>query len=455
MKKLKYIVTISLIISMSSCSNDFVELSPTDRLNAVDFYNTKDDFNTAVIGAYAKLQGQVNLYFELVEWRSDYLNLLSPTAGDQDRYNIVKFQETPDNSILQSAWANYYNGIYRTNLVIENIGVASFDETLKKQYEAEARFIRALTYFNIVRIWGDAPIVLRTITVAESLKLGRSPVDKVYEVIEADLEYAVVNLPASQVLGRATSGAAKALLGKVYLTEKKYPEAITILNQVVGQYTLLPSIASVFSVGNKANTEIIFSIRYNKEIAGEGHGLWFGINDITTTPFTTKLLNAYSLSDSRKAMIDYVSSGNRLVPGKFFDTQNAITTNFGNDYILLRYSDALLMLAEALNEQGYQSAGVAFGYLNDVRVRSNLTAYTAANLPDQASFRTAVLKERFLEFPLEGHRWFDLIRTNTAAAEISSVIGVDIESYQLLYPVPQAEVEKINNPTIFYQNDGY
>lgn len=439
----------------TSCSNDFVELAPQDFLNSEDFYKTKDDFNSALIAAYAKLQGQVGLYFELVEWRSDNLDLGAPTAGTQDRYNINKFQETSANGIIQDAWANFYNGIFRTNVILDKIRGADFDDTLKKQFEAEARFLRALTYFNIVRIWGDAPIVLKEISASESLVIGRSQVAEVYAAIEVDLVYAVANLPATQDLGRATSGAAKALLGKVYLTEKKYDDAVTVLNQVVGQYSLLPNVASVFDVDNKANNEIIFSIRFNKEVVGEGHGAWFAVSDISISPFTLKLVNAYQISDNRKALVDYKLTGNLLVPGKFFDRESIATRNFGNDYILLRQADVLLMLAEALNEQSYQASGDAFSYLNQVRLRAGLGAFTSVDLPDQTSFRSAVLNERFLEFPFEGHRWFDLIRTNTAEAEINSAIGISIQSYQLLYPVPQAEIEKINNTSIFYQNDGY
>ena len=334
---------------------------------------------------------------------------------------------------------------------------AIFDETLKKQYEAEARFIRALTYFNIVRLWGDAPIILRVISVEESLEIGRSPAHEVYEAIEEDLQFAASNLPSSyaaQEFGRATSGAAKTLLGKVYLSQNKYSEAITILNEVAGQYSLLNDISDVFDTENKNNNEIIFSIRFNKEIQGEGHSLWFAVSDLSISPFTSKLVNAYTVSDTRKSLIEYQAVGNLFVPAKFHDTESAFR-NFGNDYILLRQADVLLMLAEALNEQSYQSNGDAFNYLNDVRIRANLSPVTSSEVSDQASFRDAVLNERFLEFPFEGHRWFDLIRTNTADTEINSGIGVSIQEYQLLYPVPQVEIEKINNESLIYQNEGY
>ena len=447
---------ISLLI-LFSCSDSFTDITSENDLTTDNFYQTADDFNTAVLGAYAKLQGQVGIYFELVEWRSDNLDLLAPTAGTQDRFNINKFQETSANQLITSAWDNFYNGIYRCNVITDNITNIVFDEVLKKQYEAEARFIRALTYFNIVRFWGDAPLVLNLVSVEESLRIGRSPIAEVYNVIESDLTYAMNNLPTSypaQDFGRVTQGAAKTLLGKVYLTQNRYDDAVNILNQVVDQYSMMGDIVDVFDTENKNNSEIIFSIRFNKNIQSEDHGLWFGISDISTTPFTPKLLSAYEPFDRRLSLIDYQPIGSLLVPGKFFDTESSFRS-FGNDYILLRYADVLLMLAEALNQQGYEASGSAFNYLNAVRERSGLESLTPTELPNQDDFKEAVLKERFLEFPLEGHRWFDLTRTNTAATQINIGIGVNIQNYQLLYPVPQTEIQKINNSIIFYQNEGY
>jgi len=454
----KYSLLILSLFVILSCNDDFVELFPENNLSSGEFYKTQQDFNAGVIAAYAKLQGQVGIYFELIEWRSDNLDLLAPTAGDQDRFNINKFQETSANEEIRNAWANFYNGIFRCNQVISNIPNADFDQELVNQYEAEARFVRALTYFNVVRFWGDAPIVLSPITQEESLTLGRSPVEDVYNVIEEDLLFAVENLPASysqQNVGRATSGAARTLLGKVYLTQGKYEDCINTLNQVLNQYQLLDDVADVFDTNNKENQEIIFSIRFDKEIQGEGHGLWFAVTDISISPLTNKLLSAYDEEDNRLPLITYQTVDNRLAPGKFVDEESEVTQNFGNDYILLRYADVLLMYAEALNAQGYQANGEAFNVLNQVRTRAGLPAYTSSDLQNESSFQQAVLNERLLEFPLEGHRWFDLIRTNTATEEIQSGIGVSIQNYQLLYPVPQSEIEKINNPEIFYQNEGY
>jgi len=459
MKTIIYIL--SVVFLLTSCSKDFLEIDPEGDFNAENFYKTEGEFNAALTGAYAKLQGQIDIYFELTEYRSDYLDFAAPTAGTQDRFDITKFQDNSANVLIRDAWANYMNGLLRCNVITDNLPAANLSESFKKQIEGEARFIRALTYFNMVRLWGDVPIILKQVTPQESLTLGRSPISEVYKVIENDLLFAKDNLKLTNN-GRATSGAAKALLGKVYLTQKKYPEAITVLSELIGKYSLQPNIADVFDTTKKQNSELIFSIQFYKGISTEDHGLWLSVSDVTTTPFTQKLLNAYQLApviDARKAMVDYRLGGtknNIFVPGKFYDTPvNTTNNNFGNDYTILRYADVLLMLSEALNEESYQPAGSAFDYLNDVRTRSKLTPLTPTNLPDQASFRDAVLYERFLEFPFEGQRWFDLIRTNTATKEIKSGKGINILPYQLLYPVPQTEIQKINNPSIFYQNEGY
>lgn len=451
MKKIIYIL--SIVFIFTGCTKDFLEIGPETNLNSQDFYTTQNEFNTALNATYAKLQSQVEFYVELVEWRSDNLDLSAPTAGTQDRYNINKFIETSANELIRDAWANYFNGILRCNVITDNLKSANFDENIKNQIEAEARFIRALTYFNMVRLWGDIPIILTKVSPTESLLIGRSPVSEVYKAIEADLEFASQNLPTTNN-GKATSGAAKALLGKVYLTQKKYTEAITTLNDVVGKYSLLPNISDVFETTNKTNNEIIFSIQFDKNILGEGHGLWFSLTDVSISPFTTKLQNGFEMGDARKLMIEYQSIGNLFVPGKFFDTLSSATNDYGNDYILLRYADVVLMLAEAINEQSYTTSGNAYTYLNSVRSRAGLEPLTSAELQNQASFRDAVLNERFLEFPLEGHRWFDLIRMGAAQQEISD-IGISIQNYQLLYPIPQTEIEKINNTTLYYQNTGY
>ncbi len=453
---MKNIYILFVLLLIAGCSDDFLELTPKDTLNGETFYTTENEFNEALIGIYAKLQGQVNIYFEMSEWRSDYLDLGAPTSGTQDRFNINKFVDTPSNGIIEGAWANFYNGILRSNLIINRITGAGFEETTKSQIEAEARFIRALTYFNIVRLWGDAPIILTEISAEQGLEIGRSPVSEVYVEIENDLNYAIQNLPSSKDLGRATSNAAKALLGKVLLTQGKYGDAETVLRELIGGvYSLQPNLADVFDPNNKGNNEIIFSIRFNKDVLDEGHGYWFSVGDLSTVNLTDKLVNAFSVGDLRANMIAYQpTNDNSFIPAKFFDAK--VDNKVGNDFIVLRYADVLLMLAEAINEQAYSATGDAYTFLNEVRNRAGLTTpLTATDLPNQEAFRATVLNERFLEFPLEGQRWFDLIRTGAANDEILSAIGVNVSNDRFIYPIPNAEIEKINNDQLYYQNTGY
>ena len=444
------LLLLSLIASFS-CSKQFTELAPENFLNAQEFYKTKDDFNSALIAAYARLQTHVSINFEL-EYRSDNLNIQAPTAGTQDRYDLNEFVETTANGIIQNAWRTYYNQIFRSNVIISNIENVSFEG--KSIIEAEARFIRALTYFNVVRLWGDAPLVLAPLNPKATLEASRSSVSDIYEVIEQDLSFAVEQLPLTNEFGRATSGAAKGLLGKVYLTQGKYTLAIDELENVGSQYQLLNNVREVFDASNKQNAEILFSIRFDKDIEGEGHSLWLGVSDVSTADLSSKLIDAYAAEDQRSFLVNYQPNENLFAPGKFLDTESQSTRRYGNDYILLRYADILLMLAEAINEQGYAPNGSAFAHLNAVRGRAGLSPLSSSELATQEQFREAVLNERFLELPYEGHRWFDLIRTETAQQELRE-LGKSVQSHQLLLPIPQSEIEKVNNPNILWQNPGY
>ena len=458
---MKKIYLVFLIFSMLSCSDDFLELAPESEANADNFYQNEDDFNTALVGVYANLQSQVSdVYFEMTGYRSDNMQLDAPTAGTQDRYNIDVFQETSANGIILDAWALLYNGIAQSNEIISRIDGADFSENLKNQLEGEARFLRAMNYFNLVRFWGNVPLVLNPVSPNEALSIGRNDESEVYLAIEEDLIFASENLPESFTgddFGRATAGAANAMLGKVYLTEEKYSEAKTVLEKVIngGQYLLLDSIQDVFDVNNKGNEEVIFAIRYNKEVIDEGHGTWFTVPDPTTSSVVSaSLVNSYADNDLRKNLIEFTQSGSAFILNKFYDELSETTNTTGNDYIVLRYADVLLMHAEVLNELGYESDGEAFERLNEVRVRAGLVMVSGAEISDQAAFRAFVLNERRLELPLEGERWFDLIRTKTAVEAIEEV-GVSIQKYQFLYPVPQTEIEKINNTDLFSQNEGY
>lgn len=448
---------------MTSCGDSFFDLEPASSVTIDKVYKTASDYNVAVIGCYAKLQSQVNFYTECCEYRSDNLSLGAPTAGTQDRYDIDHFTEKASNGILSSYWANFNNNVYRCNLLLDQIDGANFAENLKKQYKGEAMFIRALNYFNMYRIWGGVPATKHVVSAAEALKVARYSDEQMFDLIAGDLKEIVDNnyLPetySSADMGRATSGAAKALLGKVYLTFHKWTEAKDILSQLIGKYQLVSPIAQVFNVDNKNNNEIIFAVHFNKEIEGEGHSYWYNLTNASDdTNQTSSLLNTFPTGDARKDLITYVQvEKNVRLMNKFYDTKSPTFKTVGNDQILLRYADVLLMYAEALNEIQYDASegSLALKYLNAVRQRAGISNLTAKQLPTQEKFRKGILVERQREFPYEGQRWFDLVRMGFAKS-VMAENGVEIKDYQLLFPIPQQEIEKVGDKSILWQNPGY
>lgn len=462
MKKILVLASLATLL-MTSCGDSFFDLEPASSVTIDKVYKTASDYNVAVIGCYAKLQSQVNFYTECCEYRSDNLSLGAPTAGTQDRYDIDHFTEKPSNGILSSYWANFNNNVYRCNLLLDQIDGANFAENLKKQYKGEAMFIRALNYFNMYRIWGGVPATKHVVSAAEALKVARYSDEQMFDLIAGDLKEIVDNnyLPetySSADMGRATSGAAKALLGKVYLTFHKWTEAKDILSQLIGKYQLVSPIAQVFNVDNKNNNEIIFAVHFNKEIEGEGHSYWYNLTNASDdTNQTSSLLNTFPTGDARKDLITYVQvEKNVRLMNKFYDTKNPTFKTVGNDQILLRYADVLLMYAEALNEIQYDASegSPALKYLNAVRQRAGISNLTVKQLPTQEKFRKGILVERQREFPYEGQRWFDLVRMGFAKS-VMAENGVEIKDYQLLFPIPQQEIEKVGDKSILWQNPGY
>ena len=462
MKKILVLASLATLL-MTSCGDSFFDLEPASSVTIDKVYKTASDYNVAVIGCYAKLQSQVNFYTECCEYRSDNLSLGAPTAGTQDRYDIDHFTEKPSNGILSSYWANFNNNVYRCNLLLDQIDGANFAENLKKQYKGEAMFIRALNYFNMYRIWGGVPATKHVVSAAEALKVARYSDEQMFDLIAGDLKEIVDNnyLPetySSADMGRATSGAAKALLGKVYLTFHKWTEAKDILSQLIGKYQLVSPIAQVFNVDNKNNNEIIFAVHFNKEIEGEGHSYWYNLTNASDdTNQTSSLLNTFPTGDARKDLITYVQvEKNVRLMNKFYDTKSPTFKTVGNDQILLRYADVLLMYAEALNEIQYDASegSLALKYLNAVRQRAGISNLTVKQLPTQEKFRKGILVERQREFPYEGQRWFDLVRMEFAKS-VMAENGVEIKDYQLLFPIPQQEIEKVGDKSILWQNPGY
>lgn len=455
MKKIIYISTIALAL-LSACSDSFIELAPISEGNAESFYQTPADFEQAVIAIYNNLQSADQYgsndtrygggFYSLMEVRADDVTDGEATSGiGKSVYEIDAFQDNTLNDIVEGSWKSIFKTIFDANTVITRIENIEIEASLKNQYLGEARFLRALSYFNAVRLWGKLPIITKEISPQEAQELSRQPVEQIYQLIKDDLLFAVQNLPISfpGQEGRATSEAAKAFLGKVYLTQEKWKDAMEILQQVTS-YQLLEDINDVFALDNELNNEIIFSVRFKAGTDDEGH-LGFG------TPEYPLLLNEYEATDDRLTLLDKVAGSNDTYPRKFFEDGSS---QLGRDFPVLRYADVLLMKAEALNELAYEADGEALSLLNEIRSRSNASTYTVGELATQSEFRNVILKERRLELALELHRWFDLLRTNTALTAMENA-GISVQNYQLLYPIPQNEINIYNNPSQFPQNDGY
>lgn len=448
-------------LALTSCE-DFLNQKPQSVASTANFYRNDADIENGVNACYANLQKSQlygNFMITMAETRSDNIEDQNPGGNAGRDYNIDHFTAGADNAAITAVWQYSYHTIMRCNAVLDNINACS-NEQNKLQSAGEVRFIRALMYFNIVRFWGAAPIVRSQLSIDQSIASKRDDVNEIYSLIEDDLDFAASNLPKSYSktnAGKATSGAALCLLAKVYMTQQKWNKSKTALERLLsseydGIYELLPDINDVFRQDNKLNAEMMFVVHYSKTIVGEGHT--FDQYYKNASLLDLNLRTGYEATDVRKGLIETTNIDKDNTPFvKFYDTFDLTTKNVGYDQPILRYADVLLMYAETLNELGYDASenSVALTYLNKIRNRSKASAYSITDLKDQISFRKAVLKERRLEFPLEMHRWFDLIRTNTAEEALAKV-GITISKNDYLYPIPKTELDLCPG---LYQNPGY
>jgi hypothetical protein len=460
---MRYSILPLCLLLLSGCQEDFLELAPISSPNVANFYRTPGDIENGVNAAYATLQSG-DLYggrdlSDLTEYRGDIAFDNDPSASSGIRFNVDRFLAGAANEIIEDVWQRLYQLVYRANVVLDKLDeVEGLDAEAARRYEGELRFLRGLAYFHAVQLWGAVPLVLTADDPETSRGHVRNDPTDVYAAIVADLEFAAANLPAdypADQVGRATAGAARGLLGKVYLTRENWAQAAATLETVVesGNYALQPSIAAVFDPANEYNSEILFAVRFTADNPDESHGYYFSsaIGDFVEPTYR----GSFREGDERAGMLELVTPPGTatLVPAKYFEPP-ANTGDVGTDFPVLRYADVLLMLAEALNELGYEPDGAAFTHLNAVRTRAGLPAYTATDLPDQAAFRDAVLRERCWELPLENHRWYDLLRSGRAIPALAEV-GITIGPDDLLFPIPNSQVLIYNNPGEFAQNPGY
>ncbi len=474
MKVIKYFYILLFIGALISCKK--LDEKPVSVFTTSQFYKTKEDAIAAVNSIYhAGLNnGGVTMYNRLIHQAVEILSddaIASQRVTNADVRAMAAITYSTTNDRIDELWKEHYIAINRANIAIDRIPFIDMDATLRERLVNEAKFLRGLLYFNLVRLWGEVPLVLHEVTSLDrnSIHVAKSPVESVYTQIINDLTDAE-KLPAfmgGADAGRATGGAAKALLSKVYLTkrewEKAAAKALEVINGPYG-YDLFQDYADVFRAETKNGKEHIFSAQCKSFVNGQGNRLAssatpVGIPGIAAAGSDEPMLPAtyelYSANDKRRDVTfftEIVSPENGNVykfPPRFFKYFDPSTvknpTESPRNIPIIRFAEVLLIYAEAVNE--VSGPGSAYDAINRVRKRAGLDPLSGL---DQSSFREAVYLERRLELMFEFHRWFDLIRTKRMVSALHAVGKTNASEKHYLHPIPQREIDL--NPKL-EQND--
>lgn len=479
-----------ILLVMLSCS-DFLDKPLQGQLTQENFPVTEADARQATNAMYNILRDPSyhSGTFPILDIMSDDAAKGSnPTDGASTIGTYNSFTHIPTESNINSWWNVLYVGVKRTNVVIEKVPAITMDENLKKRYIGEAHFLRALLYFDLVRAWGDVPLITAT---EQQTNLVRTPKDQIYALIVDDLLKAIDALPeksqyAAEDMGRATKGAAKGILAKVYLFLGDYTNTAKYALEVINsaQYQLVEQFEDANSKRGEFSSESIFEIgALPFEGILNGGSQYANVQGVRGTPNrgwgfnrpTVDLMNTFETNDPRRdatiiflgEVIDGVTivgddgtpdetkDGNGVTVEmetynqKVWTPGSNVPTQFDHNRRILRYADVLLMAAEALNKNG--DPGTALQYLNQVRARAR--AGNPAILPDRTETNTdalndLILHERRVELALEGHRFWDLVRTNKAEAVLGP-LGFKKGKHELL-PIPQIEMDLTGN--VWQQN---
>jgi len=491
--KAYHFILVFLAVMASGCE-DFLDKELQGSLTQSSFPVTKEDALLATNAVYASVRSWYynSGGYPILDIMSDDAHKGSnpndqlATVGPYDNFNI-----TPTQDGLDRWWATLYEGIKRANVVIEKVPSIQMDTVLRNRYVAEACFLRGLFYFDAVRAWGGVPLVT---TLNPPLKLKRATANEIYQQILSDLTYALANLKEKSELpaqdqGRATKGAARALLAKVYLFRHDFVNAEKYALEAIhsGEYDLEPVYTDANGVNGENGPESVFEIGA-LQIEGyeNGGNQYANTQGVRGTPNrgwgfnrpSEDLRNSFEPGDPRLEgtiidlgqVIDGVLIlGDGTTPDVTKDDQGNIierecynrkvwipgtttVTQWGHHRRLIRYADVLLMAAEALNEN--DKPDQALIYLNRVRERArqgNNTILPDITVTQKDQLRDIILDERRHELALEGHRFWDLVRTGKAP-EVLGPLGFVTGKNELL-PIPQNEID-ISQGTL-EQNPNY
>ncbi|MCW3161039.1 RagB/SusD family nutrient uptake outer membrane protein [Chryseobacterium oryctis] len=487
MKKTIILLSIlSLTLVNQSCSNDYLDTKPTEQIAIEDLlneYNNNEGAESFVTAIYSKyLDWNISSFAwigvsSITSDDADKGSSPGDSGSDKDVLDALTFSSTTPS--FQDVWEGHYQAINRANQALKYIPLLDkADASLKNRLLGEAKFLRAFSYFILVRSYGDLPLVDKVFENTEddrAMVFTRRSKADIYAFIEKDLQEAIDALPDKSAysgnnIGRASKGAANALLAKVFLYEKKWQQVVDKCDQVVG-YSLTPNFQDIYKISGENNSESIFEIQgkggpgqpgiqqYSQVQGARGAGGWgWGFN----TP-SQSLVDAFNVegdTERRDATIIFKSStlyDGRVVPStvenNYYNYKAYSSAYTGDDdsdanIRYLRYSEVLLMKAEALNELGQTSNAAT--YLNQVRNRAGL-ANTTANT--QIEMRNAIYKERRLELAMEHDRWFDLVRTGQAQAAMAANGKVFKVGIHEVFPVPNKFILEAKG--LATQNHGY
>ena len=489
---MRIITKISFLLSLCiyfSCSDEFVNIEPQYSIDSENYFNVPEDYNQAVIAAYDLLQ-TTYLNAMLGEIASD-----NSLCGGESASDVPGFQQiddmihTPNNDNLQDLWDWMFSGVQRATYVIEFKDKIDF--TGKDKLIAEAYFLRAYYNFELVKWFGPIPIKPNArFEVGDETSIPRSPVEEVYSYIEKDLLLSLESLPLDVLeKGRVSSGAAKSLLGKVYLYQNKFEFAANVLDEVIDSnvYGLEPNYGMIFENDGENGMGSVFEVQYT-DLEGAGFDCFqcsegniaVGFNGIrqyngplfdsgfSFNVLTQSLVDAFEIGDIRKevAVLDIEDWASKT--GATYGTGYEHTgyfnrkyiarkgdSNIGdqnltnpNNYRAIRYADVLLMAAEAHARKSSPDNLKSYSYLNMVRSRAFSDNISQISLSGEALV-DAIFNERRVEFAGEGHRFFDLVRTGKAQDFID---GFVINKHEI-FPVPLQEIQFSSGN--WNQNQGY
>ncbi|GAA4800589.1 RagB/SusD family nutrient uptake outer membrane protein [Olivibacter ginsenosidimutans] len=506
--KLKYSICCIALLIVSACSKDFLNQDDPNAVPVGNYFTSENDVLLAVNGLYQSLRGGntlgegSNLFSEQ---RSDNTGTNDNQSNAGEPFQFNDFSILPSNTYLKNHWVDMYDGIARCNTLLAHIDEVSFnDEETKKRYAAETKFVRALLYFHLVRKWGDIPMTTQPANNLDevSAMAYRQKEDVVYAQLVQDLTEALdSNLPNEQwsyAVGRTSKAAINALLGQVYLTmgatlegnsQENFQQAEKYLAAAYemrsfGKLSEIPY-TDVFDV-TKKNTckELIFQIEYlqgdqnyKSTIAADNQAKGEKINSQKVTTgvggnVTHDLVYDYENGDTRKDFsIKFAKDPtvNDWFITKFRDASDAAGTQGygGNDWIVIRYADVMLLLAETKWRLGKNDEAITL--LDEVRERAGLPSYAesmkqATYAQQYPTLKEALLHERRVELAFENHRWFDLIRNYNADELVSYFRSKKQDDFGLAnlknittkdryFPIPYDEYKL--DPEKMYQNPGY